>query len=176
MNKTVRILSGVSFLAIVVLVGLVFFDVIHIINWVEYVVLFSSTFLTFLSLGLFLRKNETSKSITIVIALLLISPCLLPVIAIFQPAFITNYWELFVGGSVFQIGTAIFTLSDGFRRKKNIGFYQVVNGINYILFLLFAFVLVFKFSGFINYSFLLIIGISLSVLSLTLLLFNPNYS
>lgn len=169
MNKTVRVLSGVTFLAILAMVVLILFDVLHIINWVKYIILLSSVFLTFLSLGLFLRKNETTTALTLAIALLLILPCLLPLIALFQPEFITNYWEMFVGGCIFQIGTGIFTLSDGFRHKKKVGFYQVANNINYVLFLVFALVLIFNFSSFLNPSILFMFGAILSVLSLLLL-------
>lgn len=172
MNRLFGLLSGASFLAILAMIALVFFGVINPINWLEYIVLLCSAFLTFLSLGIFIRGGEISKSLKLLIVILLIWPCLPPLLGIFKAEFITVYWKMFIGGSIFQMGTAIFTLLGGFLRKKDVGIYQILNTFNYILFLLLALTLVFNLTELLSRSLLLIVGGILSVLSLFLVFFR----
>lgn len=172
MNRIFSLLSGISFLAIVVIAVLMAFGVINPINWLKYLVLFCSTFLTFFSLGTFIKRSALSKGGTILVALLLLIPCLVPLLAIYETEIITNFWKLFIGGSIFQIGTAIFVLMGGFIRKGSVHIYQILNILNYALFLILTLILVFNFVEILNRNLLLLFGGVLSVLSLFLVFFK----
>lgn len=172
MNRTFTFLSGLSFLAIIIMTVLIAFGVVNLINWVKYLVLFCSTFLTIFSIGIFILRSDLSKIFTILIIFFLILPWFAPLLGLFKAEYITNYWKLFIGGSIFQIGTGIFVILGGFIRKDRVGLYQVLNSINYAIFLLLAIVLILNLTRLISHNLLLTLGGVLSIMSLFLVFFK----
>lgn len=173
MSRVISILSGLSFLTILLVITLMSFGVIHPFNGVPYLVLSCSGFLTLFSLGLFVRRNKLPKLYSLLIGILLILPLIVPIIAVFNSEAITHFWKLFIGGSIFQIGTGIFILLGGYAYKGGALFYRVTNASNYIVFLLLSLILIFDVGALMNRYLFIVLGVLISFLSL-LLLFIPR--
>lgn len=172
MNRLFILLGGVGFLTLILMIALVFSNVINPINWLKYLVLLCSISLTFISLGIFLRKSDLSTGFSILMMLLLILPFFAPLFGLFNTEYITDYWKLFIGGSIFQIGTGIFVLLGGFVRKDSRGLYRILNIFNYAAFLFIVLILVFNLTGLMDRGLFFILGVLLSVLSLFLVFFK----
>src|SRR5690554_8100613 len=99
MNRSFGLLSILSFVGVLILALLMVFGVINFLNNFKYLVVLSSTFLTFFSLGWFIRQQELPRILYLLILFLLISPLLIPISALKNVDVLTNLWKVFIGRS-----------------------------------------------------------------------------
>lgn len=168
MNRSFSILSIMSFLALVIYSLLMFFDVLSLIIHLKYIVVILSLFFTVLSLGLFLENSETRKVWFYFILILLILPVFISFMSLVSAEVYSNYWKVFIGGTVFQIGTGIFSLVGGFVKNGKSPTLKISTLVNYGLFLLLALVLFLDLKFLLNGLFLITVGGIVSLLSLVL--------
>lgn len=177
MNRTFSTLSILSFLTLVIYSLLMVFGVLNPVIHLKYLLIVISLFLTFLSLGLFIHREEVSKLQFFLIIVLLILPVFTPLMGLISAEAYADYWKFFVGGMIFQIGTGIYALIGGFIKKGIASPLKTVAIINYTLFLFLAFVLFFDITFFMNGFVFIPVGSIASILSLLIVaLRKPSMS
>lgn len=170
MNRTYSLLSIMSFLAVVSYSLLMFFDVLSPIIHLRYFILIISVFFTFLSLGLFSFNSEVNKFQYVLYFTVLILPVFIPLIGLFKSEVYSNFWRLFIGGTIFQIGTGIYAILGGFIKKSSTPTMKVLVTLNYFLFIVMAFSLIFNAVNFTRDIVVITSGAIVSLLSLILVL------
>ncbi|HLW29405.1 MAG TPA: hypothetical protein VKX29_01000 [Brumimicrobium sp.] len=168
MNRSFGLLSILSFVGVLILALLMVFGVINFLNNFKYLVVLSSTFLTFFSLGWFIRQQELPRILYLLILFLLISPLLIPISALKNVDVLTNLWKVFIGGSVFQIGTGIYAVLGGFIKRGIHRTQKYISIFNYIIFLLLTSILIFDITFLMNVNVYIVLGSLASLLSLLL--------
>jgi len=168
MNRSIAILSLLSFVGIIIASLLMIFGVINLLNNFKYLVVLSSIFLTLFSLGWFVHRQELPRLLFLLISLVLVLPFFIPLLGLVDSEYLTNLWKVFMGGSIFQIGTGIYALLGGFI-KGGLNKSQVyASTLNYAIFLFLTSILIFDITALMNASIYIILGSIASVLSIIL--------
>src|SRR5690554_3923825 len=168
MNRSIAILSLLSFVGIIIASLLMMFGVINLLNNFKYLVVLSSIFLTLFSLGWFVHRQELPRLLFLLISLVLVLPFFIPLLGLVDSEYLTNLWKVFMGGSIFQIGTGIYALLGGFI-KGGLNKSQVyASTLNYAIFLFLTSILIFDITALMNASIYIILGSIASVLSIIL--------
>lgn len=170
MNRSFSILSIMSFLTLVIYSLLMVFEVLNPIIHVKFLVIVFSLFFTFLSLALFLYRQEINRLKHTVIIILLILPVFTPLMGMISAEAYLDYWKLFIGGMIFQMGTGIYALLGGFVKNGISSSLKVIAIINYSLFLFLSAILFFDISVLMEGIVFVTIGIAVSLLSLLIVL------
>ncbi len=170
MNRSFSILSIMSLLTLVIYSLLMVFEVLNPIIHVKFLVIVFSLFFTFLSLGLFLYRQEINRLRHTVIVILLILPVFTPLMGVISAEAYLDYWKLFIGGMIFQMGTGIYALLGGFVKNGISSSLKVIAIINYSLFLFLSAILFFDISVLMEGIVFVTIGIAVSLLSLLIVL------
>lgn len=169
MNRTFSILSVLSFLALAIYSFLIVLGVLNPIIHFKFILVVFSLFFTFTSLGLFIHRQEVSKLQLIVLVFLLTLPVFTPLIGLFAPDAYTQFWKLFLGGMIFQIGTGVYAILGGFIRKGISSSLKIITVVNYVLFLFLAFIFLFDIILLMHRLIFGIVGGIASLLSLLIL-------
>ena len=168
MNRPVGILSVLSFVGIIILALLMVAGVVNFFNNFKYLVVLTSIFLTLFSLGWFVHQQELPKMPFTLIMALLILPFFIPILGLVNPEKFMNLWKIFIGGSIFQIGTGVYALLGGFIKKGLNKSQKYMSVFNYLIFLFLASILIFNITALMNDSLYIILGSIASLLSVLL--------
>ncbi|WP_159038402.1 hypothetical protein [Brumimicrobium mesophilum] len=170
-------LSIISFLALVTYSLLMVFNVLNPILHLKYLIVLVSILFTLLSLGLFISNNEVRKISYFLFVIALILPASIPLIGLMAVEMYSDYWKLFIGGTIFQIGTGIYSILGGLMKGPLTPIKRFLVLFNYFLFTIMAFNSIFNANVLSQDMHYIVIGVIASVLSLILLLFKkPNLS
>ncbi|WP_417266431.1 hypothetical protein [Brumimicrobium sp.] len=170
MNRPIGVLSILGLLSIIVLALLMFTGVINFVNNFKYLVLLSSVFLTLFSLGWFVHHQELSRLLFVLVFILLAIPLIFPIMGLIEPDLLLELWKVFVGGSIFQIGTGIFTILGGFIKKGLNQSQKILSLLNYAVFLFLSSVLILNIESLMNVRVFVIVGGIASLLSVLLVI------
>jgi hypothetical protein len=153
-----------SLIASVVLITLVLIEPISIFTDLKYIILAVSSFVSAIALQNYTQSPIHQQLIHVLILTLLFLPIIIPLISIFNTRFITEYWEVLIAGTLFQMGTALFSNFNGFSKDhpKLIGFFAQIN---YFLFILLAVLAVLNGVLAIQEFYFICIGVIVSLLS-----------
>ncbi|HLV42403.1 MAG TPA: hypothetical protein VKY37_09000 [Brumimicrobium sp.] len=170
MNRKVGILSVLSFFGILLLILLMVIGAVNFLNNFKFLVVLSSVFLTLFSLGCFIHQQELPRIVFVFLLLLLTFPAFISLIGIVDPDYFSSVWEIFLGGSIFQIGTGIFALLGGFIKKGLHKSQRFMVVLNYTIYLLLTFLLISDIIAVMDINIYLILGALSSALSVFLML------
>lgn len=174
MSKPFKVLSVLSLLTLSVFGLLLIFDVLNPFKNLKFLLVLFSLFFTFFSLGLFVHRQEVSKIQYFLFVILLILPVFTPLMGLISAEAISNYWKLFVGGMVFQMGTGIYALVGGFIKKGISPSLKILAVINYVLFLFLAFIMFFDITLLMEGIVFSSVGIIVSILSLLIVFLRKS--
>lgn len=172
MNRPVGVLSVLSFVGIIILALLMLAGVINFLNNFKYLVVMTSLFLTLFSLGWFVHQQELPKPLFFLISILMVIPFLVSITGLVDADTLLNLWKVFVGGSIFQIGTGIYSLLGGFIKKGLNKSQKYLSVLNYIIFLFLTSIMVFDITALMNVSIYFVLGSLASFLSVLLVIFR----
>jgi len=161
-------LSIMSFLTLVIYSLLMAFDVINPIVHLKYLIVVISFFFTSMSMGLFIFNSGANNLQNTLFIIVLILPVLIPLVGLLYSEAYASYWKLFIGGTIFQIGTGIYSVLGGFMKKSLTKTMRSLVVLNYFLFLVMSFNLIFDLSILSTTILYIIIGVTVSLLSLIL--------
>src|SRR5690554_2223866 len=170
MNRPIGVLSILRLLSIIVLALLMFTGVINFVNNFKYLVLLSSVFLTLFSLGWFVHHQELSRLLFVLVFIVLAIPLIFPIMGLIEPDLLLELWKVFVGGSLFQIGTGIFAILGGFIKKGLNQSQKILSILNYAVFLFLSSVLILNIESLMNVRVFVIVGGIASLLSVLLVI------
>lgn len=117
MKRITRILLFLCLIGLAILMVLLLFKKVSLIANAKYLVVLLSGVLTFLSINTFQVKVSPSSLRQAFKYVILLFPFVFSLLAIVIPNVVGAYWNLFLGGSLFQIGLTFFYL---FRYQANI--------------------------------------------------------
>jgi hypothetical protein len=156
-------------LALAIYALLMVFQVLNPIIHLKYLLIVFSLFFTFLSLGLFTYRKKVNNFLYFIYIVLLVLPVFTPLLGLISADAYTQYWKLFAGGMIFQIGTGIYALSGGFVNDGIVSSLKALSILNYSLFLFLAVILFFDITLLMQGVVFSIVGGIVTLLSLLII-------
>lgn len=172
LNNIYRYLAILSSIGVALLILLMVFGAVNVLNNIKFLVAICTLFLTFASIHWTIKRNVLPRIYVGLLLLLLLFPLIVLLIGMLNPDSFPDLWRVFLGGSIFQIGTSIYALLDGFSRRKTSQIQKYLSKINYTLFLFLAFVSAFDITLLTNVNLFFVLGSLASLLSFTMLMLS----